>query len=192
MVLSVFYLREMAPRLAAGERWTAEQRRRFDRFCHKGNALLAERRGDWKAARSALEAWLALEPANARARQRLGNALFGLDQQDAAYKELQRAAQEDTALEPAEVRMGWLFTRAGNLKKAEDWMNQAAKAHRPPTPVTLPPRSGCWPPLREICKYYAARGLMPFLLLRFHGLAQEIRVTGTQAESTASFWQTQA
>ena len=56
---------EKAKALASAERWTA-QRRRFDRFCHQGNALLAESRGDWKAARSALEAWLALEPANAR------------------------------------------------------------------------------------------------------------------------------
>ncbi len=125
---------EKAKALASAERWTADQRRRFERFCHQGNALLAESRGDWKAARSALEAWLALEPANARARQRLGKALFSLDQQDEAYKELQKASKEDSALEPAEVMMGWLFTRAGNLKKAEEWMNYAAKT----SPDSLP------------------------------------------------------
>jgi predicted Zn-dependent protease len=129
---------EKAKALASAERWTADQRRRFERFCHQGNALLAESRGDWKAARSALEAWLALEPANARARQRLGKALFSLDQQDEAYKELQKASQEDSALEPAEVMMGWLFTRAGNLKKAEEWMDYAAKT----SPDSLPVRLG--------------------------------------------------
>ena len=129
---------EKAKALASAERWTADQRRRFDRFCHQGNALLAESRGDWKAARSALEAWLAVEPANARARQRLGKALFNLDQQDEAYKELQKASQKDSALEPAEVMMGWLFTRAGNLKKAEEWMDYAAKT----SPDSLPVRLG--------------------------------------------------
>jgi len=128
---------EKAKALAAAERWTADQRRRFERFCHQGNALLAESRGDWKAARSALEAWLALEPSNARARQRLGKALFSLDQQDEAYKELQKASQEDKALEPAEVMMGWLFTRAGNLKKAEEWMNYAVKTSPDSLPVQM-------------------------------------------------------
>ena len=128
---------EKAKALASAERWTADQRRRFERFCHQGDALLAESRGDWKAARSALEAWLALEPANA-ARQRLGKALFSLDQQDEAYKELQKASQEDSALEPAEVMMGWLFTRAGNLKKAEEWMDYAAKT----SPDSLPVGAG--------------------------------------------------
>jgi len=129
---------EKAKALASAERWTADQRRRFERFCHQGNALLAESRGDWKAARSALEAWLALEPANARARQRLGRALFSLDQQDEAYKEMQKASKEDSALEPAEVMMGWLLTRAGNLKKAEEWMDYAAKT----SPDSLPVRLG--------------------------------------------------
>ncbi|MGO8899805.1 MAG: tetratricopeptide repeat protein [Isosphaeraceae bacterium] len=129
---------EKAKALASAERWTADQRRRFERFCHQGNALLAESRGDWKAARSALEAWLALEPANARARQRLGRALFSLNQQDEAYKEMQKASKEDSALEPAEVMMGWLLTRAGNLKKAEEWMDYAAKT----SPDSLPVRLG--------------------------------------------------
>src|SRR5271157_618348 len=128
---------EKAKALALAERWTADQRRRFERFCHQGNALLAESRGDWKAARSALEAWLVLEPSNARARQRLGKALFSLDQQDEAYKELQKASKEDSALEPAEVMMGWLFTRAGNLKKAEEWMNYAVKTSPDSLPVQL-------------------------------------------------------
>ncbi|MGA7501284.1 MAG: tetratricopeptide repeat protein, partial [Isosphaeraceae bacterium] len=31
---------EKAKALASAERWTADQRRRFERFCHQGNALL--------------------------------------------------------------------------------------------------------------------------------------------------------
>ena len=52
--------------LAVLPRWTAEQRKRFERLCHQGDAFVAESRGDWKAARASLAAWLEQEPANAR------------------------------------------------------------------------------------------------------------------------------
>jgi tetratricopeptide (TPR) repeat protein len=119
---------EKATALASSRRWTDEQRRRFERFCHQGNALVAESRGDWKAARAALEGWLRLEPGNARARQRLGNALFSLGQHDQAYKELQQAVNQDGALEPATIMMGWLYAKAANPQKAEEWMDYAVKA----------------------------------------------------------------
>ncbi len=67
------------------------------------------------------------EPANAEARQRLGKALFGLGEYEVAYAELQRAAKENASLEPAAITMGWLFTRAGNVKKGEEWMDYGAK-----------------------------------------------------------------
>jgi tetratricopeptide (TPR) repeat protein len=118
---------EKARALASAERWTVDQRHRFERSCFEGNALLAESRGDWKAARKALEPLLALEPRNARARQRLGKVLFSLDEQDAAYKELQKASRDDSTLEPAEVAMGWLFSRSGKLQKSEEWMNYAVR-----------------------------------------------------------------
>jgi tetratricopeptide (TPR) repeat protein len=118
---------EKAKALAAAESWTADQRKRFERCCHQGFAVVAESRGDWKATRSALEAWLALEPTNAHARQGLGKALFHLKAYDPAYKELQAAVKDDATLEPSEVTMGWLFAAAGYLKKAEEWMDYAVK-----------------------------------------------------------------
>lgn len=118
---------EKAMSLAAAKRWSIEQRGRFERLCDQGNAVLAESRGDWKAARAALERWLKQEPANAKARQRLGKALFGLGEYDPASAELERAAKEDSTLEPAAITMGWLFTRAGNLNKAEEWMDYGVK-----------------------------------------------------------------
>jgi hypothetical protein len=39
---------EKARILAAAKRWTADQRKRFDRLCHQGDAFVAESRGDWK------------------------------------------------------------------------------------------------------------------------------------------------
>ena len=70
---------EKARGLAAGKPWTAEQRDRFDRLSSQGDAVVAESRGDWKAARAALADWLKHEPDNAAARQRLGKALFTLE-----------------------------------------------------------------------------------------------------------------
>jgi tetratricopeptide (TPR) repeat protein len=119
---------DRAMSLAAAKRWTAEQRTRFERLCDQGYAILAENRGDWKAARAALDRWVKQQPGNAKARQRLGKALFGVGEYEPAYAELQRAAKEDPTLEPAAITMGWLFTRAGNLKKAEEWMDYGAKA----------------------------------------------------------------
>jgi predicted Zn-dependent protease len=90
-------------------------------------ALVAEGRGDWKAAQKALADWLALDPANGGARQRLGKALFNLGKYQEAQQELQRATKDDASLEPAAVSMAWLHSRAGDLKKGEEWMHYALK-----------------------------------------------------------------
>jgi tetratricopeptide (TPR) repeat protein len=127
---------EKARALASSPRWTTKQRQGFERLGLQGQTSVAESRGDWQAARTALEGWLALDPPNARVRHRLGKALFGLGQQDAAYQELQRAARQDGTLEPAAITMGWLFTQAGDLKKAEQWMNYAVET----TPGSLAAR----------------------------------------------------
>jgi tetratricopeptide (TPR) repeat protein len=112
---------------APAAQWTAGQKRQFALLGHQGMALVAEGRGDWKAARQELTAWLALEPNNGGARQRLGKAFFQLKEYTQAQAELERAAKDDPALDPAALTMGWLFTAAGDLKKAEEWMNYAVK-----------------------------------------------------------------
>jgi tetratricopeptide (TPR) repeat protein len=119
---------EKAAVLGSNRRWSAEQRSNFEQLCLQGSASVGEVRGDWKAARAALDGWFKLAPANARARQRLGKALFWLGQYGPAYQELQRASQEDGALEPAAITVGRLYTKAGDLKKAEEWMDYAVKA----------------------------------------------------------------
>jgi tetratricopeptide (TPR) repeat protein len=129
---------EKAEALAAGKAWTPEQRKRFQLLGDQGAALVAESRSDWKAARAALTDWLAQEPANGKARQRLGKALFSLGLYPEAQKELQKAAKDDASLEPAAVSMGWLYSRAGNGKKAEEWMDYAVKT----APDSLSTRMG--------------------------------------------------
>jgi tetratricopeptide (TPR) repeat protein len=118
---------EKAKALAGSQRWTADQRTRFERLCHQGNAFVAESRGDWKGARAALAAWLEQEPGNARARHRLGRALFGVGKYEEAHAELARAAGADPAVEPAAVVMAWLYSRERDFKKAGEWMDYAVK-----------------------------------------------------------------
>jgi tetratricopeptide (TPR) repeat protein len=118
---------EKARGLAASQRWTAEQRKRFARLCCQGEALVAESRGDWKGARTALAGWLEQEPANAHARHRLGRALFGVGEYEKAHAELVKAAEPDATIEPAAITMGWLYTRDRDLKKAGEWMDYAVK-----------------------------------------------------------------
>jgi phospholipase/lecithinase/hemolysin/tetratricopeptide (TPR) repeat protein len=118
---------EKARALASSGRWTAAQRREFDRLALQGHATVAEGRADSKAAKAALEGWLELEPASAQAHHRLGKALFSLGQHDAAYQELQRAVRQDGTLEPAAITMGLLYTLAGDGKKAQEWMDYAVQ-----------------------------------------------------------------
>lgn len=118
---------EKARGLAAAKRWDATQRKRFDRLCCQGEAVVAEARGDWEAARTALIAWLEQDPTNARARERLGRALFGLGQYKTAYDELTKAAQADASIDPAAITLMWLYARSGDPRKAAEWMEYAVK-----------------------------------------------------------------
>jgi tetratricopeptide (TPR) repeat protein len=119
-----------ARELAAADRWAGEPRRGFERQRLQGEARIAEARGDWKAARAALEDGLKLDPNDAATRQRLGRALFHLARHDAAYQELQRAARDDVSrwLEPPAIAMGWLYQESGDSAKAGEWMEYAVRA----------------------------------------------------------------
>lgn len=128
---------EKAATLATAKRWTPDQRKRFEKLCHQGNAALAESRADWEAAKATLTAWLAQDPKDAQVRRRLGIALFGAGQRDLASKELQQAAKDDPKLESAAMTLGWLYTRDRNPKKAEEWMLYAAKTLPDALPVRL-------------------------------------------------------
>lgn len=93
-----------------------------------GLAAVAEAREDWASARSRLAAWLDLDPSNARARQRLGRALFRLGKPDDAFRELSRSAKDDPKLGPAALSMALLHVQAGDDPQAEDWFHRATSA----------------------------------------------------------------
>ena len=113
--------------LAEASKDLGKQRETYLREGHAGRAMVAEQRGDWGAARSALTDWLKLEPKNAAARQRLGRSLFMLDKPTEALAELQQAYTADSKLEHPFVSMGLLWTQKKDLKQAEEWMQKALK-----------------------------------------------------------------
>ncbi|MBL9125225.1 MAG: tetratricopeptide repeat protein [Planctomycetaceae bacterium] len=92
---------------------------------HAGLAAVAEAQQQWEVARQHLTAWLALDPKNAGAHHRMGQALFGLEKPDEAYRELQTAAAAVPELPAPEVTMGRLYQQAGNEEQAAEWMKQA-------------------------------------------------------------------
>jgi tetratricopeptide (TPR) repeat protein len=118
---------EQALKQAGAGKWDAERTQVFRREAAAGLAAVAEGRGDWKTAQEHLNAWLELEPKNGQARQRLGHVLFQLDQMKDAFDAFTQAVKDAPALEPAAVSMGLLYSRKGDLKKAEDWFDYAQK-----------------------------------------------------------------
>jgi Flp pilus assembly protein TadD len=120
------------PLVKAGQ-GSADKEKMLRRECLAGLASVAEAREDWKTNAEHLNAWLELEPKNGQIRQRLGRALFMLGKPEDAYAALTQGVKDTPALEPAAVSMGLLYTRAGDFKKGEDWLDRA---------LTLEPNSG--------------------------------------------------
>lgn len=108
-------------------KWTEPQKRQFAILYHTNLATVATARRDWAGARDSLAIWVDLEPKNARARQRLAQALFHLDKPAEAAAELEKAAKDDPAMAPSAVAMGWLYHQKGDLKSAGEWMDKAVK-----------------------------------------------------------------
>ncbi|QDV32441.1 tetratricopeptide repeat protein [Tautonia plasticadhaerens] len=109
---------EKAAGLGPPPSWTELQRRELDLTCREGLATVAEARGDWSSAREHLEAWLALEPADATARHRLGRALFWLGEVGPAREALSRASGLSPSLEPPDVTLARLFALKGDVEQA--------------------------------------------------------------------------
>jgi tetratricopeptide (TPR) repeat protein len=120
---------QTALQLAAGERWTAEQRKNFQKEARAGLAATFEARRDWASARTYLSAWLEADPKNAATRQRLARALFLLGKTDEALAELQTAVKDDKSLDAPEVTMGIFASGAGKTKLAEEWFGKAVQKY---------------------------------------------------------------
>ena len=92
-----------------------------------GLAAVAEQREKWPAAVEHLAKWVSLDPDNAGALMRLGQAQFRAGKRDEAYKTLQAAAKAEPGLLSADIVMGRLYEDAGDAKEAAASMSQAVK-----------------------------------------------------------------
>lgn len=118
---------EVALKLSAADRWTADQKKEVQTSARKILAGAFEQRRDWAAARTHLNALLDIEK-NGQLRQRLARALFFLDKADDAYQELQQAVKDDPTLDPPTVYMAQLWSMKNDSKMARDWFEKSIKA----------------------------------------------------------------
>jgi len=94
---------------------------------HAGLASVAEYRRDWPTAQKHLEAWLALDPKNAGAMQRLARAMFQQKDAQKAYEYLKKAKGADPNVLTPEAQLALLYEDYPDHEKAVTWMEQALK-----------------------------------------------------------------
>ncbi len=121
-------LLEQSRGLAAKFTGNAKRKKSIDAGISAGLAAVAEQREMWPAAVEHLTAWVGIEPANAVALMRLGQAQFRAGHPAEATKSLRAAAKADPELLSADIVLGKLFEDAGDEKNAETHMSQAVKA----------------------------------------------------------------
>lgn len=113
--------------LAQQDRWSAEQKKQYQRDARSGLAAAYEARKDWQNAKSQLLALLELEPKSGLVRQRVARSLFFLDKPADAVAELNVAIKDEPTLEPPALTMGRLWTEKGDVKQAAEWMQKAVE-----------------------------------------------------------------
>ena len=92
----------------------------------RGLATVASQRANWDAAEGYLRDWITIFPDNANAYSSLAAVLFNKEQFDEAYATYQTAkAKNSTSVASAEVLMGQLYARSGDMDGAIEWMKKA-------------------------------------------------------------------
>lgn len=120
-------LYEEAAELAEKFKGDAQRRNLLQQRAKAGLAIASEMRGDWESARKHLEAWLAEDPDNASALQRLGRTLFELGEINLALEKLQAAAESSESTIAPEAIIAQYFEQAGDREKSTEWMIRALK-----------------------------------------------------------------
>jgi tetratricopeptide (TPR) repeat protein len=100
-------------------------------------AAASEAREDWRNAQKYLAAWVAAEPENPVAMQRVGQVLFRLGQLSEALDCFRLAAKRDPNLLAPEVILGRLYEQAGQRDKASQSMAAAIAARSKDLQVRL-------------------------------------------------------
>lgn len=112
---------ELAEKMTGNEK----RKRSFLIRAHEGRARVAERRGDFEAARQYLTAWLEQDPESATAHQRLGSTLFRLENYKEAYDLFNKARSLDSSLPHPDLASAKLFHQMGKMDDARKFFEQA-------------------------------------------------------------------
>ncbi|NBV44300.1 MAG: hypothetical protein EBR86_01320 [Planctomycetia bacterium] len=105
-----------------------KRKRDFEIRSNAGLAAVAEARRQWDVARKHIEAWMALDPDNASARQRLGIVLFQLGEEEKALEQFRESKKLDPKSLQPELWMARLYSDAKKRDVARKQIEAAVKA----------------------------------------------------------------
>jgi tetratricopeptide (TPR) repeat protein len=105
-----------------------KRKRDFEIRGNAGLAAVAEARRQWDVARKHIEAWMALDPDNASARQRLGIVLFQLGEEEKALEQFRESKKLDPKSLQPELWMARLYSDAKKRDVARKQIEAAVKA----------------------------------------------------------------
>jgi len=116
-----------ATRLSGEFSENAKRKRDFDIRCNAGSAAVAEARKQWDVAQKNLQAWIALDPDNASAHQRMGIVLFQLSKPTEALEQFREAKKLDQKAVQPELAMARLYDDAKKRDTAKKLIEAAVK-----------------------------------------------------------------
>lgn len=105
--------------LAATYEDNPKRKRNFIIRGHSGRASVAQRRQNWEQAEADLRAWLAVDPENANAHERLGQVLFMQDKESEGFSSFVEASKFNDKLPKPLVSAALMYDRQKNDAKAK-------------------------------------------------------------------------
>lgn len=102
-----------------------------------GLATVAEFRQDWTTAQKHLEAWLAVDPKNAEAMQRMARAMFQQKDAAKALDYLKKAKAAESSVLTPEAQLALFYEDYGDHANAVKWMQEALRVAPNDVPTHL-------------------------------------------------------
>lgn len=94
-----------------------------------GLALICERRQQWDLAEQKLQLWIDQDPKNVAAWQRLAEVQLRLDKSELVLETLTTLRSFAPDQRPADVAVGFLYQKSGQLQQAAELLKNAATEH---------------------------------------------------------------
>ncbi|MBY0589340.1 tetratricopeptide repeat protein [bacterium] len=108
----------------------ADGREKFLGKCFLGRATLYEAKKDWKGALADIEKWIASDPKNGAARQRLARCHFFIGDLAKAEEELKQAKADGPTLSPPDTALATFYAANEEHDKAEEHFRKGVEAEQ--------------------------------------------------------------